>query len=228
MLIKTFHMRLSAALVLVIVFFASCTHSTINPLTNERLHSKVRSINESYYPAGGTSMPQNPNSQSTNYYAFDADGNMTEAKVLDKNESGGTMRLYEFKNGKPTGGIAKGSNTDGDYTISVTYNGDGKLVEEKHAGKDFQEVFRYEYDLYGNRKGLKWYNDKGELVATFTNKLDGNGNITGQGIVYATDNVHSDYTYKYDSLDSKGNWVKRTVYSYQTPITTAVRKIEYY
>lgn len=221
---KTTDMRLFV-LVLVTIFFASCTHSTTNPLTNERLHGKVKSIDESYYAATGT---QSAGSQSTNYYAFGKDGNMTEARVLDKNESGGSLRVYEFNNGKPTGGVAKGDEVGGDYTIRVAYNADGKLVEEKHAGKDEQSIFKYEYDKYGNRSGLKWYSGAGELIASFTNKLDGNGNITGQGIVYAADQVHTDYTYKYDSLDSKGNWIKRTVYSYQSPLTTTVRKIEYY
>lgn len=183
----------------------------------------------------------------TNYSSADKSGANVDKQTFVHYDNGAMKEVKISKNGKQTGTISIKIDKDGKYSGAQEFDSANKL---QYYYTDFKE------NDYGGLTGLKQYKTdstvNSSMSATFDNAVrTGNESMDSSGkVVYSSklklgDNknvieaqnktVTKDSTvnkvtkYKYDSMDSQGNWIERTeIDETGKPVKITKREISYF
>lgn len=225
---------LTAAKLILPVFvgctLVGCTGKTMNVLNNEQLKGHVRSVESRYYPiAGQPPFMQSDSLENYNRYDFDEKGALTDAWCETRGRNRTLLSSWECANGKAVREVCRDKdNGEVVYLTMLEYNDEGRLVEERKAvGKDTTYSL-YEYDADGKKTAVKELDKYGGKLWSQALKYDKNGLAVETYI--ESEDMHRGraQTIKYDSFDNNGNWVKRTLFYENKPISVDLRSIQYH
>ncbi|WP_294818719.1 hypothetical protein [uncultured Flavobacterium sp.] len=192
----------------------------------------------------------NPNGRTT--YVYDKKGNLKGENLYLNSEYIQVKNLYEYdaQNRKISetryskdktlyktvfeyrdGNLVKKETTGPDGVIASTekssYDKKGNLLERYiYDGFDKSQIHEMRsYDTNGNMTGNKvTRNDKIEFEAL--NKYDERNNLVKTQTANGAGQIYDSRVYSYD-YDSKGNWIKKTVYINDKPSIIIERAISY-
>ena len=188
----------------------------------------------------------NPEGYITSVSGKDSSGKTTWEQAMSHNAAGFVTEMKSFKNGKPTSTVSITSN-DSAYLEAKTFDSTGKQdgyytdLKTNAYGQVFSGT---EHFMNGKVKSTfesnyedAFYVGGKSTDSTGKTSYEGTAKKNDQGFLaeehYMTlekdSSIMHDNTYKYGSMDEKGNWIQRTAFDGKGKQTNQVtRVITYY
>lgn len=137
-------------------------------------------------------------------YQYDKLGNLTEDNSYDNNNRPLKKKVYLYDN-------------KGNIMEENILNTDGELIQK----------YRYVYNSSNQKAEINKYKASGELEQRVTRKYDNKGNETEVSEFSPEGNLISTTTNLYQ-FDRRENWLKKTSYINNLPVSVVERVITYY
>lgn len=238
-----------------IILLLSCSGSKTSEKTDlisDDLKGKVTKVTEITYDAiEKFGEPSKGKMTDKSIYEYNELGNKTEWYNYVSNEYN-TFEFKEFYEYDDKNNKIKWSNK-GDLSANGVnkFDNRGNLIESNSYNNGKLSVRNiYKYDNADNKTESSIYTEDGSLNTKYTYIYDASGKLieekgyTPKGDLYFTDtydykdglligyvdisnNVSTNFSYKYLKMDSEGNWLVKVKYKNSVPISFVERKIEY-
>lgn len=244
--------------IVVCLLLASCSHDRYrNSLLKLSLKGKVKTMEQTEYKVKSANAKNDDDSAlNKGAWHFNNRGNISEEITWLTNDHQKKC-VYKFdESGRPAQSLKYNDDSSFAYKTLFIYDADGLLTgQNQYDGKDSLNLtMRYVYDAKGNvteetsrwvtgkllRKNVFTYNDKEQEIACSFFNADSNivmrvtyaYNDSGYKVEehkYGEDDTDGWVTqYRYDAYDKQGNWLKRTTFVKDKPVSITVRSITYY
>ena len=195
-----------------------------NDLLRQKLKGRVTMVTELEYNATGDSLiwksvtRYDDKGNAAEFNTFSADGAILSKTNFKYNDSGKLIEENRFK-------------ADGSLNVKTTckYDEKGNKIEEYNydpAGVLFVKILS-KFDGKGNRIVKDSYNEFGSLFLKCNSKFDDDGNEISAKEYDSHHGLKFSTTYEYENADGQGNWLKRTTYKNDNPISVTTREIKY-
>jgi hypothetical protein len=193
-----------------------------NDLARQRLKGKIKMLTESDYDAGSGGLVSknisryDDNGNLLDFYSYGPDNALLSKSIYNYNDSGKLVDVKRYKG-------------DGTYNTRTAYKYDlkGNEVEEDNydaSGILFMKA-RSLYNGNGTLRVCDRFNEYGILFLKSNYKNDDDGNQVEDKQYDSHHGLKFKTTYDYENFDANGNWLKRTTYKNDKPVTLTTREI---
>ncbi|MFH1118560.1 MAG: hypothetical protein V1775_01970 [Bacteroidota bacterium] len=163
-------------------------------------------------------------------YTYNEKGNRQELNVFSADNLLTLKVIYQYD---LQGNLLEDISYDGTGQIGkkivYLYDEYGNVMEENIYNPDgvLRQKYRYNYSNENNRTETSLHKGSGELERRITYKRDEKGNETEENTFSFDGSLLFSSTNLYE-YDKKGNWIKKTNYSNNKPVSITERKILYF